>query len=42
VAACAFVNKDTEPWTIYAGVPARPIKSRRRDLMLAHAKSLGY
>jgi dTDP-4-amino-4,6-dideoxy-D-glucose acyltransferase len=42
VAACAFVNKDTNPWTIYAGVPAVPIKLRRRDLMLAHAKSLGY
>ena len=42
VAACAFVNRDTEPWTIYAGVPARPIKQRSRDLMLAHAKSLGY
>jgi len=42
VAACAFVNKDTEPWTIYAGVPARPIKSRHRDMMLTHAKSLGY
>jgi acetyltransferase-like isoleucine patch superfamily enzyme len=42
VAACTFVNRDTEPWTIYAGVPARPIKLRRRDLMLAHAKSLGY
>jgi acetyltransferase-like isoleucine patch superfamily enzyme len=42
IAACAFVNRDTEPWTIYAGVPARPIKPRRRDLMLAHAKTLGY
>jgi len=42
VAACAFVNKDTEPWTIYAGIPARPVKLRRHDRMLAHAKALGY
>lgn len=31
VGALSLVNRDCEPWTIYAGVPARPIKARRRD-----------
>ncbi len=31
VGALSLVNRDCEPWTIYGGVPARPIKARRRD-----------
>jgi acetyltransferase-like isoleucine patch superfamily enzyme len=31
VGALSLVNRDCEPWTIYAGSPARPIKARRRD-----------
>jgi acetyltransferase-like isoleucine patch superfamily enzyme len=31
VGALSLVNRDCEPWTIYAGVPARAIKARRRD-----------
>jgi len=42
IGANSFVNKDTEPWTVYVGSPARPIKERRRDVMLAYAKELGY
>lgn len=42
VGACSFVTKDTEPWTIYAGIPARPIKLRPKDKMLDYAKQLGY
>jgi acetyltransferase-like isoleucine patch superfamily enzyme len=42
IGACSFVAHSTEPWTIYAGVPARPIKTRRRDLILAKAEALGY
>ena len=42
VGACSLVNKSTEPWTIYAGIPAKPIKVRRRDKMLAMARELGY
>jgi galactoside O-acetyltransferase len=31
VGALSLVNRDCEPWTVYAGVPAKPIKSRRRE-----------
>lgn len=42
IGACSLVNRSTEPWTIYAGVPAKPLKVRRRDRMLAMAKEMGY
>jgi hypothetical protein len=42
VGANSFVNKDTEPWTVYVGSPAKPLKERRRDVILAYAKELGY
>jgi acetyltransferase-like isoleucine patch superfamily enzyme len=42
VGACSLVTKSTEPWTIYAGIPARPRKQRRRDKMIAAARALGY
>ncbi len=42
VGACSFLTKDTEPWTIYAGIPAKPIKLRPKDKMLDYAKQLGY
>jgi acetyltransferase-like isoleucine patch superfamily enzyme len=29
--ALSLLAKPTEPWTIYGGVPAKPIKERRRD-----------
>ncbi|HEY5021299.1 MAG TPA: acyltransferase [Gemmatimonadaceae bacterium] len=29
--ALSLIGRSTEPWTIYGGVPARPIKERRRD-----------
>ena len=31
VGALSLINRDCEPWTIYAGSPARPIKARRRE-----------
>lgn len=34
VGALALVNKDCEPWTIYGGVPAKPLKARRKDRIL--------
>lgn len=40
--ANSFLNASTEPWTIYAGSPARPIKSRRGDIMKQYARELGY
>ena len=42
IGACALVTQDTEPWTIYVGVPARPVKVRPREKMLAYARQLGY
>lgn len=42
VGACSLVTKDTEPWTVYVGVPARPIKIRPREKMLAYAQKMGY
>lgn len=42
IGACSLVTKDTEPWTVYVGVPARPVKVRPREKMLEYAKRLGY
>jgi len=42
VGAGALVTKNTEPWTIYVGSPAKPIKLRKKEIMLDYAKRLGY
>ncbi len=42
IGANSLVTKDTEPWTIYVGSPAKPLKIRPKDKMLAYAKELGY
>lgn len=42
VGACSLVTKNTEPWTIYTGVPARPLKVRNKEKMIEYAKRLGY
>lgn len=42
VGACSFVNKDTEPWTFYHGVPARAYKKRSKSKLIAYARELGY
>ena len=42
IGACSLVTKDTEPWTVYVGVPARPVKVRPCVKMLEYAKRLGY
>ena len=42
IGANSLVTKDTEPWTIYMGSPAKPIKKRPKDKMLLYAKELGY
>jgi galactoside O-acetyltransferase len=39
--ACSMLTKDAEPWTIYVGIPARPLKVRKKD-MKEKAKILGY
>jgi len=40
VGSCSLVTKDVEPWMIYYGIPARPVKPRPRDKMIAAAKAL--
>jgi acetyltransferase-like isoleucine patch superfamily enzyme len=40
--ANSFLKTSTEPWTIYAGSPARPIKTRYSKVMKQYAKELGY
>lgn len=42
IGACSLVTKDTEPWTVYIGTPAKPVKIRPKETMLAYAKKLGY
>jgi dTDP-4-amino-4,6-dideoxy-D-glucose acyltransferase len=41
VGAGSVVTHSTQPWTIYIGAPARPLKARRRD-MEAFAERMGY
>jgi dTDP-4-amino-4,6-dideoxy-D-glucose acyltransferase len=31
--ALSLIGKSTEPWIIYGGVPAKPLKMRRRDVI---------
>jgi acetyltransferase-like isoleucine patch superfamily enzyme len=38
VGALSFVDVSLEPWGIYAGVPARRIRDRQRDLLSLEAK----
>lgn len=42
IGACSLVTKNTEPWTIYYGTPAKPVKTRKKDIMLKYARELGY
>ena len=40
VGAGSLLTKDTEPWTIYVGSPARPIKIRENSRMKRYAEEL--
>lgn len=42
IGSCSLVTKDTQPWTIYMGTPARPVRPRRKDKMIAYARAMGY
>lgn len=42
VGACSLVNKDTEPWTIYVGIPAKPVKMRPKERMIEMGRKMGY
>lgn len=36
----AMVNRDCEPWSIYAGVPAKKIKDRNKDMLILEKQFL--
>ncbi len=40
VGALSMVTRPLEPWGVYAGVPARRVKERRRDLLALEAEAL--
>ena len=42
VGANSVVTKNTEPWMVYAGAPARPIKKRDHKRIMESVKELGY
>lgn len=42
VGANSFVSKSTEPWTIYVGSPAKPVRMRPHEKMKEYAEKLGY
>lgn len=42
IGAGSVVTKSTEPWMIYVGIPAKPIKARDKKNILSFSKELGY
>ena len=40
--ANSLLRENTEPWTVYAGSPARPIRKRSKDKAYEYAAKLGY
>jgi acetyltransferase-like isoleucine patch superfamily enzyme len=40
IGAGAVVTRSLEPWLVYVGAPARPLKPRRRDAVLAGEREL--
>ena len=42
VGSNSVLTKDTEPWTIYVGSPAKPVGVRDKETILKNSKELGY
>ena len=42
VGSNSVLTKDTEPWTIYVGSPAKPVGIRDKETILKNSKELGY
>jgi dTDP-4-amino-4,6-dideoxy-D-glucose acyltransferase len=40
--ANSLATKDLEPWTIYVGSPAKPVRIREKEKIIEYAKQLGY
>lgn len=42
VGAMSMVTKSTDEWTVYFGIPAKKLKSRRRDLLLLEQQYMNF
>jgi galactoside O-acetyltransferase len=42
IGSCSVVREDIEPWTINVGAPARVVGERPSEVILAHARELGF
>jgi galactoside O-acetyltransferase len=42
VGSVSVVLEDIEPWTINVGAPTRVVGTRRSDVILGHARELGF
>ena len=40
--ANSLATKDLEPWTIYVGSPAKPVRVREKETILDYSNKLGY
>ena len=40
IGAMSMVTKNTEPWSIYTGIPAKKVKDRKKDLLIFEKKYL--
>ena len=40
--ANSLLNSDTEPWTVYVGNPAKPLRARLKHKCYEYAEKLGY
>lgn len=40
IGAGSVVTKSTEPWTVYIGIPARPVKLREKDLIIESGEKI--
>jgi galactoside O-acetyltransferase len=42
IGANSVVTKSTDPWTVYVGSPAKPVKMRDKNKIIEYSKKLGY
>jgi galactoside O-acetyltransferase len=42
IGSCSVVREDIAPWTINVGAPTRVVGTRRSDVILTHARELGF
>ena len=42
IGAGSIVTKNTEPWGVYIGIPAKKVKMREKELIIKYADKLSY